>query len=636
MRRLYAVMFVTVVPIMLVALSVIVSRGDADRCLSVFKYEQILENYLLDTLYGRFQRLSPMSQSIRAANSPDARFFASFEQQPGGVMQIVLHGSPTETHPQRRTVIRAGMLAERSPMTALDHLMWSPDSRAFAYLWRDSGAADEAIYLSVYDVSAGTEHTVPYAQLSGSRFTFYGIALDGWSGDGRVISVREQTADGVYFRFFAADSLALLVSPLDDVRLFLSAWSPVEARLVAVDFGAGGRVRLYLSDLNTASPPIPLDIPRRALQDIVWSGDGRYFAIVSHLTTCIESVCDVHWRYDLYRADGTPVALELSSLHEISFDSPSQLLMGVWQGDQWIWAEQTASAAPINLVALDLITGERVTLAENIVRSYVADMFYVGASGFIPLPTGGFALRVPAQARLVVPVRQNGRIHVDLFDLAAGTTTRLVSDAHTLSRPGETLGTAFWRADGQTVQVLWSHGDAPNRETHLTVMHLDENILRSTADGTYHILAPAWIDDRRMGFINQVGSDYTFNLFDTRTGEQRRLLDLQPGATRWTGVVNPSGDALAVRVGGVATRSQILIAPLDGSRQTEISQTLSSEPSWSPDGSRIAFAEFLSASAAFTVVTTDGQRISRTPLDTTPLTPTVWITGWSRCDPNGT
>ncbi len=609
--------------LLLSAATLTLSRGADYRCVTLADFDGAPASRIVDTAYGQRQRLPAVGIVLYRATSPDGRYTAALHTLPEQNMALILT-SGDATSPAR--VIRSGQYGGAQAMS--DPLLWAPDSRSFAYLWRDP--AEAGFTLALYHIDTEQAQTLTNTPTTFGAAT-YAITLIGWSGDSRVLTLRERAYQSDRVRFFATEPLTELATPFDATPLLMAEWSPSGTTLVAVERFAA-QAALLVGTLDTPLTPITLDVARRDLQGIRWSPSGDYFVVISHLSRCLASACDIFWRYDVYRRDGSPVALNLSGLHEQSAEPPIQVLLGLWHGDQWVWAQQDDATMPLNVAVLDASTGESTLLAQDVVRGYVQDIFYVPPD-FETLPNAWVLLKQPQGARLIVPTRADGHINVDLLDLATSATTRLVSGVDTLSRPGERIGSAFWREDARSAQVLWSRRVESARETYLTLFNLDDNSLHATADGATHILAPQWIDAQRVVFINQRGSHYTLTLFNTATGEQIDLTSLPNGITRWEGVLHPDGTTIAARV-TVSSRSSgiVYLAALDGSGAVEVSRDAAHAPVWSPDGARVAFLTFDGTDTGLRFASADGHVTGAYPLANAAALSSTVLNAWTRCD----
>ncbi len=626
MRLFRFVPIITVTLVLLMSASVLLSRGSvADVCLTVSENSGVPHRFYVDTAYGRSHQLPVLTTSSFGAGSADGRFVASFAVHRDQTMDLILSEYPGGDEPTRTTVIRSGLRAE----TAVDsnnHLLWSPDNHTFAYLWRDH---DDHLYLSVYNVPTATEQTIPYRLRSGTSF-FNGVQITGWSGDGRWFAVQERTGGALYYRFYAASPLALTPTGLDDLPLYFGSWSPTEALIAAVDLGTADAATLYLQPMNAPPQVIPLAVSRRGVQGIHWSPDGRYFVLINYMRDCVGAACDLYWRFDLYARDGTLIERNLSGLHAIPSDQGERLLMGVWQGDHhWLWAEQATVDAPINLVALDLRTRERAIIAANLLPTYVPDMFLARWQNWVyVLPNSTNPPRIPDNDWLIVPWREGEHVHVDLLNVATGERTPIVSGADAL------VGTSgFWSWNGQLALVVWSRGQSPNRQTYLSVVDLADQSVHSTGAGANHIFSVNWFNDTQIGFIRQTGSTFALDMLDIQTGAQQHLLDLVTSVYQWTGSVNPTGAQIAVNLPGSSPRGSSYLIALDGSTPAELSANATSSLQWSPDGARLAFLEYTRTKLHVVIATSDGTRLGTIPLDTTPYNASIWLGGWTRCDP---
>ncbi len=618
--------------VLLAAASVIIARRDADDvCLNLSDYSGITRLYYIDTAYGRVHEL-PVSNSFSnlGASSADGRYSAYFHVRADQTMDLLMAEYPDDNQPVITTVIRSGLRAE-TPLDSINHVLWSPDGSRFAYLWRDLAGQ---LALSVYNLADQTDQTIPYT-LRGNTSFFNGVQITGWSGDSRAFAVQERTGGALYFRFYTTEPLVLIATELDDVPLYFGSWSPIGAQFAAADLGTAESSTLYLHDLNAPPVAIPLDIPRRNVQGVYWSPDGRYFTLISYISECVGAACDLYWRFDVYARDGTLIAGNLSGLHTVPADQGDRIVMGMWQDDhRWLWAEQPTADARIDLVALDVRSGNRTTVVSNLIDNYVADMFYFSPQRWLyVLPNSQSPPSIPQNDWLIVPWQDADAVRVDLFNVATGELTPIISQAAAVLGTTEFSGTGFWDWSGQRALVVWSRGQPPDQQTYLTALNLADGSIHTTTEAATHIQLVSWISDTLIGFVRQTENAYALDMLDIGTGAQQHLLDLTNSSRQWTGTLRPSGDQLAVNIQGSNPTGSTYLIPLDGSESAVLSDRTTSSMLWSPDGSRIVFIEYTRTTPRVVIAAPDGTRLSVIPVRTIPSTASIWLGGWSRCDP---
>ena len=620
--------------VLLASASVILSRRDADDvCLSLSDYGGIARQYYIDTAYGRVHELPrPTGFSNFGAISSDERYSSYFNVRADQTMDLLLAEYPGDDQPVTTTVIRSNIRSE-TPTDSANHVLWSPDNRAFAYLWRD---LDGQLYLSVYNRAEQREQTIPYT-LRGDTSFFNGVQITGWSGDSRAFALQERTGGALYFRFYTTDPLALMETELDELPLYFGSWSPVGAQFAAADLGTAESSTLYLHDWNAPLRALPLDIPRRNVQGVYWSPDGRYFTLISYMSDCVGAACDLYWRFDLYGRDGTLIAGNLSGLHTVPADQTDRIVMGMWQDEhRWLWAEQPTANARVDLVTLDVISGARTTLVSNLLDNHVADMFYFSPQRWLyVLPNSTSPPNIPENDWLLVPWQNGDEVHVDLLNVATGELTPIVSHAEAVLGTTDFSGTGFWDWSGQRAIIIWSRGQPPERQTYLSVLNLADNSVHTTTDAATHIHSVSWISDTLIGFVRQTENAYALDMLDTGTGAQHHLLDLTNSSRQWSGTLRPSGDQLAINIQGSNPTGSTYLIPLDGSEQSVLSDRTTSSMLWSPDGSRLVFIEYTRTYPRVVIAAPDGTRLGVIPVRTIPSTASIWLGGWSRCDPPG-
>ena len=154
MRLFRFVPIICILLIFLTSVSMILSRGAADDvCLSVSDTSGVNHFYYVDTVHSRSHELPPTTTSNFAAASADGRYATEFTLWPDQTMDLVLSEFPGDDTPRITTVIRSGLRAE-TPLDSRNHVLWSPDDRSFAYLWRD---LTNQLYLSVFHVPTTNE-----------------------------------------------------------------------------------------------------------------------------------------------------------------------------------------------------------------------------------------------------------------------------------------------------------------------------------------------------------------------------------------------------------------------------------------------------------------------------------------------
>ena len=223
------------------------------------------------------------------------------------------------------------------------------------------------------------------------------------------------------------------------------------------------------------------------------------------------------------------------------------------------------------------------------------ELLSASAPGQATLNYAVFA-KLGAAAILQVTPTRDGRLHVALHDVGAARVASI--DEYTLPKPD--LG-RDWRhalhgiSDGIVEAITSQRGVAQTR-----IAFIRNNVVRLIdSDGEMEqsipvvgaALSPSWNPAGTVIAYNTFGADSRIVLHDLRTGKVRDF-GSQRNTTYTTPVFTPDGKFLAY---GHASEqgTDLYVVPLDGDafprRLTVGRGSVSVQPSFSPDGNRIAF-----------------------------------------------
>lgn len=597
--------------------------NDDARCIVLYDGFTVAPvTYLFDTQRGQLALDRREVQRLFSTVSPDGKTRAGFVQRFGEQATMTLLVEDVATGAAR---IVQGGIDDSSSSDGEDQIAWAGDSSAFSFMWRDTARRR---FLSISGADGVIRRTIPYTRSVDSHPTLDPVIIAGWTGDNAYVIVAEYANNRFFYRAFAAPDLTPQPTPLDGVPVVTAALSPSGDQVAALTVDDTNAVTLRLISIGGAHDPIliPMELTPLAWQ-IAWSPSGEYLTVAHRLT---------RWYYDLYRHDGMPITQVVSR-------APSPAYVGtlpaLWVGDRWLWTESDegveTDAAPIRLSAFDAATGERSTLVSNLVPDFADDLFYVPTgAAWLSRFTNQALFPMTRDPRLIVPTyAADGSITVDLFDAATGERQSLLTGAARLIRTHYGLGSNFWSAEGAAAWFVWVAGTSGSDEQTFISVATIETGAQVTSNGTNRaVWRPDWIDGAHIGFIDPQPDGVFLELLNVETGDQRRLTAITANSSQWRAALSPDGGMAAVTAGNSDfTGKPFTLVDLRADTRQNISQTAAGTFLWSPDGERIAFAEYASSRANLVISSRDGTRVERyapVPLASTPL---VQYVAWTGC-----
>ena len=221
----------------------------------------------------------------------------------------------------------------------------------------------------------------------------------------------------------------------------------------------------------------------------------------------------------------------------------------------------------------------------------------------VPLGLTLLMVYVEAQAQIAFMSKRDGRLNPEIYvmDTDGKNQQRLTNNRHDDWDPS-------WSPDGKRI-IFFSNRDGhvmggiPTFEIY--VMDADgKNQLRITNDPNDD-RSPSWSPDgERIAFVSNrdghvIGGIPTFEIYvmDTDGKNQQRLTNNPHGD--WNPSWSPDGERIAFSsrrdghfIGDFGITEEIYVMDADGGNQQRLTEGRQNDllPSWSPDGERIAFA----------------------------------------------
>ncbi|MBK9746700.1 MAG: PD40 domain-containing protein [Chloroflexi bacterium] len=556
--------------VVLSAGSLALSRGDAYRCVVLYDgYTVAPVTYILDTATGHTVLDRREVQRLYSIDSPDGTARAGFVQRFG----------------------------ERATMTLL---LDTPQGQRIVQTGIDASSQSNG---------------------------FQQIA--GWSGDSQYLVIAEFDGRRFYHHIFNAADLTPQPSPLATLPVLTAELAPHGTQIAAISIDAVGAAHLVLADVSGARDLIDVPLQHDALSwRLAWSPTGAHVA-VERISGCQTASCaEAGWHFEIYTPEGTPAAPSLRGLG--LGGSASGILPAQWQGDQWVWVERVADGGRYDLVRLDVPTGARTLLVPDLVPEYADDLFFVPPNAvWNSIFTNGAIFPISAEPRAIVPFYDGELLGVDLVDTATGIRTELLRGVDMLAHTHFGSGSDFWWGGADSAWVSWI---APNGDAFLTVIDTRAGTA-STSPASRAVWRPQWIAADAIGFIDPRPDDYALMLFDTVAGTATPLIRVDPNTIAWRAALTIDSGMVAAAAGGsdFIGKPLTLIDLVDASTQRVLSHESAGTFVWSPDGTRIAFAENSNRQANIAISDRLGSAVQRFTPPQFTTTPFIQFVAWTQC-----
>jgi len=347
--------------------------------------------------------------------------------------------------------------------------------------------------------------------------------------------------------------------------------------------------------------------------DVLPDGNGVLFTVwTGSVDTAQIAVLDVASReyrpltsgtYPRYVSSGHVVFARLNSLWAIPFDAGS--------------LEATGPAVPV----IDGVDVEATGVAQfavsrdgTLVYAPAGDSGGGGARTLVWVSLDGaqVPLAAPARAyfdpvvssdgtRAAVSIADGANRDIWVWQFAGETLTRLTFDAAADMSP-------LWTPDGSRI-VFWSGRDGGGIFSKAADGTGTEERLLAATDG--RILAPSsWASDGSL--LVQTDGVSDIGLVSFRDAEPEIVMLLEAPANEWGPQVSPDGRWLAY-VSNESDENEVYVRPfpdVDGGRwqvTSRLNDGGSAYVTWSPDGQKLLFANFASASMYAADVRADGR-----------------------------
>mgnify|MGYP001381408508 CR=1 FL=1 len=555
---------------LLAAGSVIIGHSRAAYCFEVIpNAPAIQDRYRVDVERGRWQRLPPVLSDVLYAEipAPDTSATARLVITDGRILSLVVDPTAPDGNAAQRVVQRGMVNTYQAPTTLID---WRADSRALAYLWLDT---ELNVNLSTYDLDTQIGQTltgIGTGTLEGS----FEWTLAGWSGDGAYVAVNSAAASGRQITFYHADPLAALPAPLTFSAYITGAWSPSRAEFAAYTLDTFGSPVLTIRSMDSAAPINLQPSPPVAQNHIVsWSPSGDEFMVGGTMNDCDN--CPIYWRFDLFRRDGTPLAVGVRGI-SWNFFATTGWIPGAWSDERWYW--MTGDPA-FGIAAIDLATGATQMIVPQLDARHIVNA--LGLSRVMQ-PT----LHLLPADRWLLAVLEDGLPAVALLDLTTNSLHPVVENAYDvlLINMGET---PFLRDYGA---IYWTRDTGSQLEDNLTIVRFDD-LSQFTVPITGQIVSDlVWSDADHLSYMVQRpdGGQHLEAVY-ARTGERARLTDVVN--VGWSLSFSPTDDRIAALYAYVAsgyTSGTFGVLHIGAAEMMPVAEFIDVPPHWSPDGAWVA------------------------------------------------
>jgi Tol biopolymer transport system component len=526
---------------------------------------------------------------------------------------------------------------------------WSPDEQQVAFIWRDS---DSISWLNRARPGEAPHPPAPLTQARAdqSQNLFGGWYVHGWSGDQQWVSLAQQTSTSFHYTLWSTENLTESQLELP-TALYDAEWSPSGATLAAIGAGDQG-YRLWL--IRPDSQPKVVQSAEGALFNgshrLAWSPDGQAVAVSTSVVEILNGQRTVRWRHDLYRANGTPLQVDIPGYAvrvPVELDAYSQtvstqdVVPALWSGDRrWVSLQNaTAGLGGLNLelVAVDALTGQREVVSRGLLPEYAGAMFAIRLNP--PSLVRSDPFRGPFEPQghyLVMPMRTADGASVALLDLRDLTSETLVADADEIVNQVLHFGVEqpFWSWGGERVAVVWMKDDA----AHLSIAQIDTGERLQIDTGAMGITYHDWPRPDWLTYVTHHEDGQRLHLLNSRTGKDWMLVESNLPIDNWGVSIAQSGTAAAAMISPLTPgygAGDLYVASAPGEPARPVERGLTSWLSFSDDGDRMAFFEtgtWPFRRTVLHVMNPDGSGEQRFLMNQN-ISGRGGIDGWSNCTP---
>ncbi len=193
-----------------------------------------------------------------------------------------------------------------------------------------------------------------------------------------------------------------------------------------------------------------------------------------------------------------------------------------------------------------------------------------------------------------------------------------------LTRMAETVAFPYWSPDGSKIAYLCCTG----HDSNLWVMNADGSGARRLTTGLAS--SPAWSPDGSRIAFDDHGAGEVWSI--AADGSDAKRLAPASGGARWS----PDGRSIVFfswrDFPDQEQRNELYVMAADGSNQIRLTDNEAEdvEPTWSPDGTQIAFTSGGGANPDIYVVAADGSDERQLTTDPAPDEGPAWSPGGSR------
>ncbi len=521
-------------------------------------------------------------------------------------------------------------------------LLWSPDSRHFAFLWKD---LDQNPILSTLSLDTLLVQSTPLQPTGHLAVHFERLFLSTWSADSRLFMLGENEPSALSYTLWSAVTLQQVSQPF-----WRGVWSPGGSLFAGIRKQGNTSAELFVwspdSEKNVSLSPSAEDVPEL----VTWSPQGSYIVIHRRQRCAAAEGCKWHWTYDVFDPQGTLVIGNIQGGEWNPVDTASPL---IWSSDEQTLffvqtradsnAQASASKAISDYVSLRIADKRLDQIAVNLVSSLIQDMFVLK-----PYQQGISYSEVwsePQGQHVILPLWQDGNIRIEVAELNGNHRFTLIDQAKAIWGTGGSRGySRFWWYTGSTEQMVlvpWDDGSDTNQRVHLTWVNADGTNrheiagLRDISALQGIFLTDEW-NDPWLGFIGDRNGKPGIEIVNIESGRSFRFLEGLTLSSQWTLIPSPSKTHMALMVTPSqipGTAGSLYFVALQDGYVHRISDSALSYPAWSEDGARLAFLRDDSTQHTRYVDIVDDQG---TALQTITVGRTnrdfIQLSGWSNCD----
>lgn len=590
---------------------------------------------LLDVVSGRNELDTRVPHRLSSISSPDGQWLVYAEEHRDKADYYTVYVQSLAD--QSLTVIHEDIMPILDQVSASEVFRWFPDSSGFAYFWRQR--LGTTTYLSSVNYDGTNQQTIPYIRYNAAEMDSQNTIIQGWSDDGRYMSIAERYVQEMQVSFLTTQPLQKIKSPLDDLRFTHSLWALQGALFVGVTAGRQPTVIFFAPDQDEIVASVQL--PAMDVRLLSWSPDGQHLSVVSTILDCENgSPCAKRWRYDIFNQTGDSMTLIGSHLRHGESDGgylyrrdgitvSTEVVTATWTPDSQNWVYASEQNGVIDLIRFNLDSGDE-HLITDLVPDLVHGLFAMNVWGTMAFQSFAPVPPTPLNEKMLIFRPEADSITAELANLDGTNRTVLVQNAASIVPPPSfTLYEVdFWSSTTDWVAITWVDESG---QTNLTASRTDSPDHETITLDPHETKSVTWVDDTHMRYFAQ---NDTLTLVNLESRSVHPLVTQIDTSINWILMLSPTEKNVAIfSSGDPLGRADIplWLVNLDSSTASKFHLNVLGGPAWSPDGAYFAFSSGESYSNNdIKIIDQTGREVHSSPAPSNDYG-LWWLNGWTTC-----